>query len=114
MARALHPYADYSSAPPLTPMHDSALSNAAIRLDLLQTSILKTLYTRSERRHALRQLAREVFPGAAAYRDSELLGFVLPRLRRMRALNFVRVERRGAEVTASISLKGIAFIEKQA
>ena len=93
-------------------MHDSSLSNAAIRLDLLQTSILKTLYTRSERRHTLRTLAREVFPGAAAYRDSELLGFVLPRLRRMRALNFVRVVRVGTEFGASISMKGIEFIER--
>jgi hypothetical protein len=95
-------------------MHDSALSSASIRLDKLQTSILNALYTRSERRHALPELARQVFPGAAAYRDAELMGFVLPRLRRMRALNFVRLERSGPEVAASISMKGIEFIEQQA
>ena len=97
-----------------TTVHDSVLSNAAIRLDQLQTSILKTLYQRSERRHALAELAREVFPGAAAYPDAELLGFVLPRLRRMRALKFVRIERLGAEFAASISMKGIEFIEQHA
>ena len=95
-------------------MHDSALSSASIRLDKLQTSILKTLYTRSERRHALPELAREVFPGAAAYRDAELMGFVMPRLRRMRALNFVRIERQGVDMAASISLKGIEFMEQHA
>ena len=95
-------------------MHDSTLSNEAIRLDQLQTSILKTLYTRSERRHALPELAREVFPGAAAYPDAELMCFVLPRLRRMRALDFVRLERLGAQLAASISLRGIEFIEQHA
>lgn len=94
-------------------MHDTALSTEAIRLDKLQTSILQTLYTRSERRHALPQLARDVFPGAAAYRDAELLGFVMPRLRRMRALNFVKLERSGGDMAASISLKGIQFMESQ-
>ena len=93
--------------------YDSALSSQAIRLDKLQTSILQTLYTHSERRHALSELARSVFPGAAAYRDAELMGFVMPRLRRMRALNFVRLQRRGPEVSASISLKGIQFLEQQ-
>jgi hypothetical protein len=94
-------------------MHDSALSSQAIRLDKLQTSILQSLYSRSERRHPLSELARSVFPGAAAYRDAELMGFVMPRLRRMRALNFVRLERQGPDLAASISLKGIQFLEQQ-
>lgn len=94
-------------------MTHPVLSPHAVRLDKLQTSILRTLYTRSERRHLLAELARQVFPGAGAYRDAELMGFVLPRLRRMRSLEFVRLERRGAQVEASISLKGIEFLEKQ-
>jgi hypothetical protein len=93
---------------------DAALSVAAIRLDKLQTEILNALYTRSESWHMLPQLARAVFPGAAAYRDSELMGFLLPRLRRMRALNFVKLRRLGADLVASISLKGIEFVEMRA
>lgn len=95
-------------------MHDLPLTPKAIRLDKLQTVILKTLYARSEQRHALPQLARDVFPGAAAYRDAELLGFVMPRLRRMRELEFVRLERAGEVLAAAISLKGIEFIEQHA
>jgi hypothetical protein len=94
-------------------MHDSVLSPQAIRLDKLQQNILEKLYIRSERRHTLPELAREVFPGAAAYRDAELMGFVMPRLRRMRSLNFVRLERLGADMSASISLRGIEFMERQ-
>ncbi len=94
-------------------MHDSALSPQSIRLDKLQQNILEKLYSRSERRHTLPELAREVFPGAAAYRDAELLGFVMPRLRRMRSLDFVRIERMGPDMAASISLRGIEFMERQ-
>lgn len=95
-------------------MHDSALSIAAVRLDKLQTEILNALYNRSESWHEMPRLAREVFPGAAAYRDSELRAFLLPRLRRMRALNFVKLRRLGADLVASISLKGIEFVEMRA
>lgn len=98
----------------MSPRPDPALSSRSIRLDKLQTSILRTLYSRSERRHALSQLARAVFPGAAAYRDAELMGFVLPRLRRMHSLDFVRLERQGAEMAATISMKGIEFVEQYA
>ena len=66
-----------------------------------------------ERRHTLPELAREVFPGAAAYRDAELMGFVMPRLRRMRSLDFVRIERMGPDMAASISMRGIEFMERQ-
>lgn len=93
---------------------DPLLPTEAIRLDKLQTSILKTLYARSEQRHPLPDLARAVFPGAAAYPDAELLGFVLPRLMRMKTLDFVRLERRGGTKSAAISLKGIEFVERQA
>jgi hypothetical protein len=92
-------------------MHDAALSVDAIRLDKLQSEILNALYSRSEAWHLLPQLARAVFPGAAAYRDSELMAFLLPRLRRMRALNFVKLNRLGADLVASISLRGIEFVE---
>jgi hypothetical protein len=95
-------------------MTDPALPTEAIRLDQLQTSILRMLYAQSERRHALPDLARAVFPGAAAYPDRELLGFVLPRLRRMKSLEFVRLDRHGGAPSASISLKGIEFVERQA
>lgn len=93
---------------------DPALASRSIRLDKLQTNILRTLYLQSERRHALSKLARDVFPGASAYRDPELVGFVLPRLRRMHSLDFVRLEREGPELAASISLKGIEFVEQYA
>jgi hypothetical protein len=87
------------------------LSIASVRLDKLQTEILHALYERSERWHVLPQLGRIVFPGAAAYRDAELAGFLMPRLRRMRALDFVKLRRLGADLVATISLKGIEFIE---
>jgi hypothetical protein len=94
-------------------MNDTPLSISSVRLDKLQTEILTTLYERSETWHHLPNLARAVFPGAAAYRDSELLGFLLPRLRRMRSHEFVKLRRLGATISATISLKGIEFVEQQ-
>ena len=91
---------------------DTPLSIESIRLDKLQTEILTALYERSERWHVLPQLGRIVFPGAAAYRDAELAGFLMPRLRRMRALDIVKLRRLGADLVATISLKGIEFIER--
>jgi hypothetical protein len=88
------------------------LAIESIRLDKLQTEILAALYTRSERWHVLPQLGRMVFPGAAAYRDAELAGFLMPRLRRMRALDMVKLRRLGADLVATISLKGIEFVER--
>ena len=93
-------------------MREAPLAITAVRLDPLQTTILKSLYARSERRQSVASLAREVFPGADAYPDAELMGFVMPRLRRMCELEFVRLERLGAERAASISLKGIEFVEQ--
>ena len=90
------------------------LAIESIRLDKLQTEILTALYTRSERWHVLPQLGRMVFPGAAAYRDAELAGFLMPRLRRMRALDIVKLRRLGADLVATISLKGIEFMERHA
>ena len=94
--------------------HEAPLSPEAVRLDKLQTEILNVLYTRSERWHVLSQLGRMVFPGAAAYHDAELAGFLMPRLRRMRALEFVRLRRLGSDLVATISLKGIEFMERHA
>jgi hypothetical protein len=95
-------------------MQEKPLSIASVRLDKLQTDILHALYERSERWHVLPQLGRIVFPGAAAYRDAELAGFLMPRLRRMKALDFVKLRRLGADLVATISLTGIEFIERHA
>ena len=88
-------------------MPSETLSIAAIRLDKIQGRILASLYARSERWREPTELAREVFPGAAAYPDRELRGFLQPRLRRMAALGIVKINRLGA----AISLKGIELIE---
>jgi len=90
-------------------MLQESLSIAAIRLDTIQGRILESLYERSERWREPTELAREVFPGAAAYRDGELRGFLQPRLRRMAALGIVKLNRLGA----AISLKGIELMENR-
>ena len=81
---------------------------SVVRLDPLQSNILSTLYRRTERWHAVDELARKVFPDATAYENAELRGFVMPRLRRLAALGIITLRGKAA----AISLEGIDFIEK--
>lgn len=89
-------------------MLTESLSIAAIQLDKIQQRILELLYAQSESWREPTEIARAVFPGSAAYRDSELRGYLQPRLRRMAALGIVKLNRLGA----AISLKGIELIER--
>ena len=89
-------------------MLPAVLPLSAVRLDTMQSTILDALYRRTERWHAVDDLARTVFPAASAYPAAELRAFVMPRLRRLASLGIIKL--RGK--LAAISLEGIALFEK--
>ena len=92
----------------LLAMLTRTLTLSAVRLDPIHNTILNALYRRTESWREVDELARDVFPGANAYKDAELRSFVMPRLRRLASLGVVKLGGNGA----AISLEGIDFIEK--